>query len=239
MNSFIYFDEKTKIDTGSRVVLWNESPNYSFYKSGKYQSRDSKKALSEIKQCVMHHTVTYNAKQTYSGLNARGLSVNFIIEDDVNEDGCATIYQCLMVKDIGWSQKPVNNLGPGIEICYMPQAWQDTSLYNESNRKKYNVQNHEIDSDKIHSMNMKVFKPTKAQLEAAGKIAYAVNHFCPSVELSFPKDASGNYTRTIIDDVENYSGLLSHYNITTNKIDPAGFDHEYVEWVAIRYKEES
>jgi hypothetical protein len=238
MNSYICFDENNKIDFGSKVVLWNESPNYSFY-NGKYQARDSKKALNEIKQCVMHHTVTYNAKQTFSGLNARGLSVNFIVDDDINEDGCATIYQCLMIKDIGWSQKPVNNLGPGVEICYMPQAWQDDKLYSEANRAKFKVQDHEIMSEKVHGMNMKVFKPTKAQLEASAKIAYAVNHFCPAVELSFPKNADGSYIKTVIPNVEKYSGLLGHYNITTNKIDPSGFDHEYVEWFAVRYKEES
>ncbi len=239
MSSYIYFDENNKVDVGCKVVLWNEAPNYSFYASKKYQSRDSEKALKEIQQCVMHHTVTYNAKQTYTGLNARGLSVNFIIDDDVNEDGCATIYQCLMIKDIGWSQKPVNQFGPGIEICYMPQAWQDTNLYNEANRKKYKVQEHELMSEKIHNMNMKVFKPTKAQLEAAGRIAFAVNHFCPAVELSFPKDQNNNYIKTVIPEVEKYKGLLGHYNITTNKIDPTGFDHEFVEWVAIRWKEES
>ena len=239
MNSFIYFDENNKVDIGSKVVLWNESPNYSFYSSGKYKPRDSNTALSEIKQCVMHHTVTYNAKQTFTGLNGRGLSVNFIIDDDINEDGCATIYQCLMIKDIGWSQKPVNHLGPGIEICYMPQAWENPNLYSEDNRKKYKVQDHEMMTEKVHTMNMKVFKPTKAQLEAAAKIAFAVNHFCPAVELSFPKDKNGNYSKTVIPNVENYAGLLGHYNITTNKIDPSGFNHEFVEWFAMRYKEES
>ncbi len=239
MNSFIYFDENTKIDIGCKVVLWKESPNYSFYTDGKYKARSSFDAMSQIKQCVMHHTVTYNAKQTYSGLVARGLSVTFIIEDDVNEDGCATVYQCLMIKDIGYSQKPVNNLGPGIEICYRPEAWQDKTLYSESNRKKYNVQDHSMMTDKIHNSNLTVFCPTEAQLNSAARIAFGVNGLCPSVELSFPKNKNGEYSKTIIPNVEQYSGLLGHYNITTNKIDPAGFNHSYVEWLAQRCKEES
>lgn len=239
MNTSIYFDEEKKFNIGCKVVLWNEDPSYSFYSAGKYKPRSSNDALAQITQCVMHHTVTYTAKQAYVGLVGRGLSVNFLVDDDENEDGCATVYQCLMIKDIGYSQKPVNHLGPGIEICYRPEAWQDPSLYSEKNIKNFNVKNHDIILEKIHNMNLKVFKPTQAQLNSCARIAFGINKLCPNVKLEFPKNELGEYSKTTINNVEKYSGLLGHYNITNQKIDPAGFDHQYVEWLAQRCKEES
>lgn len=209
-----------KFDIGSNVILWDDPKGLSLYKS-KYGARSL--TLSQIQETlnsfVLHHSVTYTAKQCHAGLIARGLSVNFIIDDD-NDNGIATIYQCLDVKDAGYSQVPLNFAGPGVEICYNPQYWENKNLYSDANIKKYNVQPHEVVDDVIHGSKLKVFAPTQAQVKAVIYLAAGLSKALPKLGSDFPKDANGNFIKTSI---TNPTGMISHFNITKNKIDPLGF----------------
>lgn len=213
-----------KFDIGCKVILWDESPFYSFYKNKKFISRNI--SLTDLQKQIngfcLHHSVTYTAKQTYVALVGRGLSVNFTIDDDLNEDGCATIYQHLDIKDGGYSQTPFNHTMPGVEISYRPERWQNSNLYNNINIKNYNVQPHEEGEDRIHGVNLKIFKPTKYQILAAAKLAAGISQIF-NFELKFPRDEKGNIYKT---EVPNHlkKGLINHYHITKNKIDPAGID---------------
>ncbi len=104
MSNFSIVVAGQKFDIGCRVVLWDQIGGLSFYKSGKYLPRKStlEQLQSQVNCFVYHHAASYTAKATHQGLLGRGLSVNFIIDDD-NNDGLATIYQCLDVKDCGYS----------------------------------------------------------------------------------------------------------------------------------------
>lgn len=213
-----------KFDIGCKVILWNESPFYSFYPNKKFIARNL--SLKDLKKQIngfcLHHSVTYNAKQTYVALVGRGLSVNFTIDDDVNEDGCATIYQHLDIKDGGYSQTPFNQTMPGVEISYRPERWQNANLYNEINIKNYKVQPHESGEDKIHNATLKIFKPTQAQILAAAKLAAGISQIF-EFDLKFPRDKDGNIYKTEVP-ADLKKGLINHYHITRNKIDPAGID---------------
>jgi hypothetical protein len=214
----------TKFDIGCRVILWDEAPFYSFYPNKKFIARNL--TLNDLKKQIngicLHHSVTYNAKQTYVALVGRGLSVNFTIDDDVNEDGCATIYQHLDIKDGGYSQAPHNDTMPGVEISYHPQRWQTPSLYNEKNVKAYNVQPHEEGEDKVHNVTLKIFKPTNAQVLAAAKLAAGMSNIF-EFDLKFPRDKNGEIYKTEVPN-ELKKGLINHFHITRNKIDPVGID---------------
>lgn len=218
-----------KFDVGARVKLWNDSDGLSFYHLPKSYGK-RKLTLTQLQEkihCfVLHHSVTYTAKSTYTGLIGRGLSVNFIIDDDLGEDGIATIYQCLDVCDVGYSHKPLNFNGPGVEISYQPTAWLKPDAYSEANIKKYNVQPHQIVDDKVHGVTRKVFAPTEAQVKACVAIAYGLSQAFPEMKMEFPKDTSGQIVKSI---VKNPSGLLMHANITTEKMDPSGFPLEKME----------
>ena len=221
----IIFGEK-EVDVGSRVVLWNDANGLSFYKYGvKYQKRDvSFEDLSKQINCfVLHHSVTYTAKQTYNALIGRNLSVNFIIDDD-SVDGVATIYQCLDGKDAGQSHAPLNMSGPGVEISYMPLYKEST--YSEHNRKKFGCQPHPVVDDVVHGQYLKVYGPSEAQVKAVINLLTGFCELFPGVNPGFPKGPDHKAARTV---VRNASGLLAHSMITTNKIDPSGFPFEYVE----------
>jgi len=223
-----------KFNARCRVVLWNEEAGLSFYpggpySKGKYRPRDLslKKLQDEINSFVVHHSVTYTAHATFRGLIGRGLSVNFIIDDDVNEDGCATIYQCLDVKDIGYSQGTMNEKGSGVEICYHPEYWENHNLYSTANQEKWGVLPHDLVPDKIHGQKFsKVFAPTDAQVKACIHLMYAYCLAFPNVKREFPRDDKGEFIATV---APNMEGFLHHFNITRNKIDAMGFPTDYVE----------
>lgn len=214
-------------DIGCRVVLWNEEKGFSFYGKGKFTPRnhDLDQLRKEIKLFVLHHSVTYTAKQTYSGLIGRGLSVNFIIDDN-DIDGYATIYQCLDIKDAGLSHGPFNKSGPGVEICYHPTAWKTPQAYSPENIKKYGVQPHPKMKDTIHRMPLEVFGPTEAQVRSTIALLKGFCQLFPNIKPEFPKDISGQVVKTVIPDPKH---IICHYNLTFNKVDPLGFPHEKVE----------
>lgn len=220
-----------KFDTGARVILWNEPEGMSFYPYNKFGARNAslKELRKEINSFVIHHSVTYFAESTFRVLKTRNLSCNFIIDDNVNEYGCADIYQCLDVKDYGYSQGKHNKYSAGVEISYMPDAWDHPNRYNSYNRKRWGVQDHKIVSDKIHGMDFKkVFAPTEAQVNACIQLIHGYSKAFPDLKLSFPRDDKGNFISTI-PPKENMVGLLHHFNITKRKIDAMGFPTDAVE----------
>lgn len=215
-----------KEDIGCRVVLWDEPVGFNLY-HGKYQKRDL--TLAQLREKLtlfcLHHSVTPNAKATFGGLVGRGLSVNFIVDDD-NVDGFATIYQCLDIRDIGYSQGEYNSFGPGVEISYYPQAWQDPGLYSEQHIKEWRASPHQVVDDVIHQAHLKVFAPTEAQVASVTALLKGYCRLFPKVKREFPRDAHGNFIKEVI---KNAEGMVSHFNLSAQKIDPAGFPFAKVQ----------
>lgn len=221
-----------KFDCGCRVVLWNEEEGLSFYPKRKFGARNLslKKLRETIDSFYIHHSVTYTAHSMFRGLQAQGLSCNFMIDDDVNEDGCATIYQLLDVKDYGYSQGgKYNHNGAGVELSYYPDAWDHPNRYSEYNRNKWGVEDHKIASDKVNGYKFKkVFAPTDAQIKACIHLISGYKKAFPDLELKFPRDEEGNFLSKTVDESKKY-GLLHHFNVTRRKVDALGFPTDYVE----------
>lgn len=222
MNRIIICDKDYEIECPT--VTWKDPGGMNAYPFKKFNSRNL--TLDQLKKqtsCfVLHHSVTYTAKTCYDVLVDRGLSCTFLIDDD-DQNGYATLYQTLDVKEVAWSHKPLNSLGAGVEICYMPQAWENTNLYSENNRKKYNVPEHEIVEDVIQGRKIKVFAPTKAQVNTVNAL---VTTICSALNIPplFPRDSNGNISKSALQDPKSHRGLLGHFNITNQKNDPAGLD---------------
>jgi hypothetical protein len=230
-----------KFDCGSRVVLWNEEEGLSFYPNKKYRARNL--SLKQLRQTInsfyIHHSVTYTAHSMFRGLQARGLSCNFMIDDDVNEDGCATIYQCLDIKDYGYSQGGIyNRNGAGVELSYYPDAWDHPNRYSEYNKNKWGVEDHKIVADKVNGYKFKkVFAPTDAQVKACINLIHGYKKAFPDLELKFPRDENGQFLSKTVNENQKY-GLLHHFNVTRRKVDALGFPTDYVEQEVNRMHEE-
>ena len=219
-----------EFDIKCKVVLWNETDGLDLYQYKNYSARkiNHDELKNKIKNFTCHHSVTYRARHTYNGLNSRKLSVNFIIDDD-NVGGYATIYQCLDIKDCGWSQGICNATGAGVEISFMPQAWENPNLYSEANKQKHSVPEHLIDYDTVHGRKLKIFKPTQAQVNSLIQLIWGYCELFPNINIKFPRDNNGNLIKTSINKPEQYNGILNHYNITNKKIDTLGLSLEYIE----------
>lgn len=234
MNTSIFAAERS-IDIGCRVVKWDEPEGFDFTPHGRYTKRDwdYAKCRQNLTQFTVHWSVTYRAKHMFTGLKARGLSVNFMIDDDVNDRGYATVYQCLDIKHAGWSQgssggKSFNPLGPGVELSYMPQRY-DTDMYDEGDQKKWNVPPHGETLAPVHGTKLRVHTPTKAQMESLYQLLWGYCELFPEIKPQFPRNADGSFNYTVLKNPHDYVGLVNHYNLKRAKIDAAGLDLEKIE----------
>ena len=226
-----------EFDTETKVILWNEEAGLSFYPYGKYEKRNYSlnQLQKEIDSFFIHHSVTYTAHSAYRGMIGRGLSVNFLIDDDINDNGCATIYQALDVVDVGYSQKHHNYKGSGVEICYYPDYWENANRYSQANIDKWGVQPHPIKEDRIRGYRFpKVFGPTDAQVKSCIKLINGYKKAFPDLIMGFPRDEYGHFLATTVEENKRI-GLLHHFNVDTNKIDALGFPTDYVETEVKKY----
>lgn len=235
MNTRIWATFEKSFDIGCSVIKWDEPGGFNFIPYKKYSRRggmsfeDLSKALTQF---TVHWSVTYRAKHMFSGLNVRGLSCNFMIDDDRNLNGYATIYQCLPIMYAGWSQgsykrKSFNGLGPGVEISYMPQAWQE-DMYDANDQRKWKVPPHDVMVAPIHGTKMRVHLPTKAQMNSLKALIWGYCELFPRVPAQFPKK-NGSYITTKLSNAHDYIGLVNHYHLRRDKPDAAGLDMEDVE----------
>jgi hypothetical protein len=220
-------------DTGIRVILWDEPEGLSFYPYKKFHARNwnLKKCRQNLKAFYIHHTVTYRAHSTFAGLNARGLSCVFQIDDDVDpETGCATIYQHLDVKEGAFTQGGIHNHdGAGVEICYYPDGWTKPARYSAFNRKRFGVPDHPIVKDTIHNHTFnKAHGPTEAQVKACERLAAAYCVALPDIPVSIPRDANGKFISTVLPK-DQRTGLLNHFHLKRGKMDAMGFPHDEFE----------
>lgn len=231
MNTRIWATFDRSFDIGCRVVKWDEPEGFNFLPKGKYNKRDIsfEDLSSKMKQFCVHYSVTYRASHMFTGLNARGLSVNFMIDDDINDQGYATIYQCLPIMYGAWSQGGVyNNMGPGVEISYMPQAW-EKDMYTPADIKKWNVQPHETVTGTVHGTKLKVHLPTKAQIASLLQLMWGFTELFPHVPAKFPRTPQGFLVTTKLQNPETYSGFVNHFHLTRDKLDTFGLDMEMIE----------
>jgi hypothetical protein len=230
MGTKIYATAEKSFDIKCRVIKWDEPNGLNFVPYGNYNRRNiSFDDLSkQIKQFTVHWSVTYTAKSMFSGLNARKLSTNFMIDDD-NNNGYATIYQNLPIMSGAWSQgDKFNNLGPGVEIAYMPQAW-EKDMYSLIARTKNGVPAHDTTTVSVHGTKLKVFLPTKAQMASLIQLIWGFVELFPNVPAKFPRTNQGYFMTTQLTNPVQYNGLVSHYHLRREKIDAAGIDYQLIE----------
>lgn len=210
-----------KFEVPANVICWNDPDGFCFEKNFNKHDYSLQEAKQNIKSFTLHHSVTFSAKETFDVLNSRSLSVNFIIDDD-EYDGQASIYQCMDLVNSGWSQGEYNDVSRGCEISYRPDAWKYPELY------KNKTSEHSVINDTVHGITRKVFTPSSAQMKA---IILLLSSICSilDIEPQFPKTEAGEYIKTLIKNPKGWNGLLSHFNLSKDKIDPSGLDLSLVE----------
>jgi len=237
VNTSIWATDNDSFDLGCRVVKWDEKGGFDLSKKWKYTNtklNDLKKLQEKLTQFTVHWSATYRASHMYNGLIARGLSVNFMIDDDETEEGFATIYQCLPIYKLGWSQGShtngvtFNSLGPGVELSYQPARFQE-DWYDAHDQKKWKVPLHDSTKAKIHGTTLSVHLPTEAQMKSLCSLMWGFSELFPDIPMTFPKNSSGEVLTTVMKDPLKYKGACGHFHLRRGKIDPAGIDFDRVE----------
>jgi len=206
---------------------------------------------SVVDQFVYHFDASGTSRQCFKVLHdVRDLSVHFMLGLD------GTIYQTLDVKERAWHATTSNSRSVGIEIAnigaYEPDKAQPLNdWYKKDSDGKVQIRfPAQMEEPGLRTTNF-VARPmrlspvtgqlqghefvqydfTPEQYRALMKLTAALCKVLPKIRCDYPRDASGQLiTRKLPDaDLDHYQGLLGHYHIQENKVDPGpAFQWDYV-----------
>jgi N-acetylmuramoyl-L-alanine amidase len=204
-----------------------------------------------VDQFVIHFDVCGTSRQCFKVLqDMRDLSVHFMLDLD------GTIYQTLDVKERAWHATSSNSRSVGIEIANMgaypvhaknPFAEWYAKVPNGEVRITIPPQygdggilikdfvGHPARPEPIIGMiqgkELIQYDFTPQQYEALTRLTAALCKALPKIKCDYPRDAAGKLIREKLPDaeLETYEGVLGHFHIQTNKVDPGpAFQWDYV-----------
>jgi N-acetyl-anhydromuramyl-L-alanine amidase AmpD len=204
-----------------------------------------------VDQFVIHFDVCGTSRQCFKILHDhRDLSVHFMLDLD------GTLYQTLDLKERAWQATTSNSRSVGIEIAnmgsyspdhksplqdwYAPDPNGGTRItipkqFGDGGIRSQNFVGHparpELVSGKIQGQEMVQYDFTPEQYKTLIHLTAALSKIFPKIKCDYPRDADGKLiTEKLPDDeLKQYSGVLGHYHVQTNKVDPGpAFQWDYV-----------
>lgn len=193
-----------------------------------------------VRLFVIHYDVCVTSRRCFSVLHdSRGLSVHFMLDLD------GTIYQTLNLAERALHAGNANNESVGVEIAHIgayPDATTPDRWYGSDDSGNLRVVLPENWGDgglrtpgfvarparagliegEIHGEPLVQYDFTDAQYEALARLAAALSHVFPQIRLDAPRDADGMVYPTAFtrDELADFGGLLGHWHLTKQKIDP-------------------
>jgi N-acetyl-anhydromuramyl-L-alanine amidase AmpD len=195
-----------------------------------------------VDQFVIHFDVCGTSRQCFKVLqDMRDLSVHFMLDLD------GTIYQTLDLKERAWQATIANNRSVGVEIAnmgaypvggrnpfaqwYAKEANGQTRItipaeYGDGGIRTKGFVGHPARSEpvigRIQGRELIQYDFTPQQYQALMKLTAALCKVFPKLTCDYPKDADGNLIRQKLPDdvLREYQGVLGHYHIQTDKVDP-------------------
>jgi N-acetylmuramoyl-L-alanine amidase len=204
-----------------------------------------------VDQFVIHYDVCGTSRQCFKILHdMRDLSVHFMLDLD------GTIYQTLDVKERAWHATSSNTRSVGIEIANMGaypvngknpfQQWYAKGpdcrtritippQYGDGGILTRDFVGHparpEPVTGEIQGKELIQYDYTPEQYDALVKLTAALCKALPKINCDYPRDAAGKLILQTLPDaeLEAYEGVLGHFHIQTNKVDPGpAFQWDYV-----------
>jgi N-acetyl-anhydromuramyl-L-alanine amidase AmpD len=204
----------------------------------------------KIDQFVIHFDVAGVSRNCFKTLHDyRGLSVQFMLDID------GTIYQTLDLKERASHATKANDRSVGIEIANMGSYSKDEKLpfdqwYKHENGQTIitipkalgdggvrtkNFVGHPARPELIHGViqdrELEQYDFTPQQYAALVKLTATLCTVLPRIECKYPTDDSGKLINHKLseDDYDNYHGVLGHYHVQSDKVDPGpAFNWDYV-----------
>ncbi|GAB5559065.1 MAG: hypothetical protein SynsKO_07120 [Synoicihabitans sp.] len=195
-----------------------------------------------VDQLVLHYDVSGTSRVCFERLHDhRGLSIHFMVDVD------GTIYQTLDLKEKAWHATVANSRSIGVEIAQIgaypsPDAkplrdWYEeredgsTLLTIPKSARPDSVRNQdysgrpirsEVVAGKINGTSLWQYDFTAEQYAALAHLAAALSEVFPKLRLEVPRDETGAVASDKLNDaaLKNFGGLIGHFHIQTNKVDP-------------------
>jgi len=195
-----------------------------------------------VDQFVLHYDVCGTSRQCFKILqDNRDLSVHFMLDLD------GTIYQTLDLKECARHASISNTRSVGVEIAnmgaygsnetnplaqwYHPETNGQTVItiparFGDGGIRTRGFAGHPARPDPvtgtIQGRALLQYDFTPQQYEALIKLTAALCKVFPRIRCDYPKDAAGKLIPHKLPDAElvNYHGVLGHYHIQTDKVDP-------------------
>ncbi len=198
---------------------------------------------------VIHYDVCGTSRRCFGVLqDLRGLSVHFMLDVD------GTIYQTLDLKERAWHAGTANDRSVGIEIANIG-AYPDMKTLEEwygldcccrryvtfpasvdtgsirtpgyvARPAREEAVTGEINGRELHQYDL-----TDAQYDALIKLTATLCRVLPRIQPDYPRDEDGALRTTTLtkEELEGFNGLVGHFHITTDKVDPGpAFDWDRV-----------
>lgn len=204
-----------------------------------------------VDQFVLHFDVAGVSRNCFKTLqDNRDLSVHFMLDID------GTLYQTLDLKERAYHATTSNTRSVGIEIANMgaygklensPLAkWYrhdtngQTTLtipqdLGDGGVRTPGFAGHparpELVAGNIQGQDLVQYDFTPQQYAALVKLTATLCKVFPKIQCKYPTDASGNLITHKLpnDELKSYQGVLGHYHIQTDKVDPGpAFNWDYV-----------
>lgn len=193
-----------------------------------------------VDQFVIHYDVCGTSRQCFKILHdMRGLSVQFMLDID------GTIYQTLDLKERAWHASNANSRSVGVEIAHIG-AYGDTATldkwYQPDKTGKRRIvlpdwmgdggvrtpnfvgypARQELIKRRVQGRELVQYDFTNEQYESLIKLSAALCRVFPKIACDTPRNADGDLIDVMLSEEQynNYHGLLGHYHLTTQKVDP-------------------
>jgi N-acetylmuramoyl-L-alanine amidase len=190
-----------------------------------------------VDQLVIHFDAAGTSKRCFQVLDRRGLSVHFLLDLD------GTIYQTLDAKESAWHATIANGRSIGVEVAnigaypiegpdplaatYRPDssgkifiAGTDSPGPNGAHILRPRRDEQVVGT--IQGQRLKQYDFTSQQYEALAKLAATLCNLFPRIRPDYPRDEIGALVTHKLSDADyaRYHGILGHYHVQSNKVDP-------------------
>jgi len=195
----------------------------------------------QIDQFVLHYDSEGFSRRTFAILQQRGLSAHFLLDVD------GTIYQTLDLRERAYHATVANSRSIGIEIANLGaypreetkelHSWYVTDDAGNTllrppvkagatgvltpNFIAHPARPQSI-TGVINGYPVEQYDFTPEQYAALIKLTAALHRIFPRIKLDYPRDSRGQLAaRQLAEkDYENFHGVLGHWHIQANKVDP-------------------
>jgi N-acetylmuramoyl-L-alanine amidase len=195
-----------------------------------------------VDQFVIHYDARGTSRECFRILqDQRGLSVHFMLDLD------GTIYQTLDVKESAWHATIANGRSIGIEVANIG-AYRETDpnplakwyardsgghvriVLPESDRLPALIAAAEslrpcrdaLVVGTVQGQRLEQYDFTDRQYQALARLTATLCTLFPKIRCDYPRDGSGAVVthKLEADRLASYQGILGHYHVQTNKVDP-------------------